>query len=384
MLLKSSISDKFGDIFPHMESILHCGVFSHNVVTGESTWSPGMYAILGLEPFSVDPTSANFMNYVCDEDKELLMATANKFRETKVPYHVEFSIIDSKGLQKRIYSENYVKTSDNGELLEYNGVIKDITESFYYKKALEQKIAQLDKSNHNLQEFVYVASHDLQEPLRKISTFTERLASKFQSSLGPEGGMFVNRIMNATGNMQVLLQDLLNFSRLSFNDKPFESVSIKAIIEQVLADLEIKIEETKTIVACDNLPDIEAYASQIKQLFNNLIGNAIKFRKLHVPPVITISCDTVGQENYPELPMVKNSKYIKIVVEDNGIGFEQEFSERIFMIFQRLNGKAEYAGSGIGLSICKKIVENHHGFIFANGVPDKGATFTIILPQKQS
>lgn len=384
MLVKSFNSEKFGEIFPHMENILHCGIFSHDLKTNESFWSTGMFTILGIVPHSVESTPENFSKFVVPEDRDMVIEAGRKFRETLIPYQVEFSIIDGKGLQKRIYSENYVNAGPDGEILEYNGVIKDITESFYYKKALEQKVLQLDKSNHNLQEFVYVASHDLQEPLRKISTFTERLGSKFENMLGQEGNMYVKRILNSTNNMQVLLQDLLNFSRLSFNDRQFEQISIKETIENVLADLEIKIEETKTIVSCDNLPDIEGFPSQIKQLFNNLITNAIKFKKNHEPPVIKIACDDVNHDDYPQLPLVKNTKYVKILVEDNGIGFEQEFSERIFMIFQRLNGKAEYAGSGIGLSICKKIVDNHHGFIFANGVLDKGATFTILLPQKQS
>jgi light-regulated signal transduction histidine kinase (bacteriophytochrome) len=384
MPVKSFNADKFGDIFPHMENILHCGIFSHNVQTNESYWSAGMFTILGIELNSIASTPENFLKFVNEEDRDMVIEAGKKFNETKIPYQVEFSITDAKGLQKRVYSENYIKVNAAGEMLEYNGVIKDITESFYYKKALEQKVAQLDKSNHNLQEFVYVASHDLQEPLRKISTFTERLGSKFQSSLGQEGTMYVNRILNATNNMQVLLQDLLNFSRLSFNDRPFEMISIKQVVESVLADLEIKIEETKAVIACDDLPDIEAYSSQIKQLFNNLITNALKFRRQHEPPTIKIACGNVYHDDYPELPLIKNAKYVKILVEDNGIGFEQEFSERIFMIFQRLNGKAEYAGSGIGLSICKKIVENHHGFIFATGIPEQGATFTILLPQKQS
>lgn len=384
MLVKNFNVEKFGEILPHMENILHCGIFSHNIMSGEFYWSTGMFTILGVPPYSIESTHENFLKFVNPEDRELVAGAAKKFFETKTPYQLEFSITDAKGLQKRIYAENYVKFNVDGDMLEYNGVIKDITESFYYKKALEQKVAQLDKSNNNLQEFVYVASHDLQEPLRKISTFTERLESKYGSSLDQEGNMYVKRIINSTRNMQTLLQDLLSFSRLSFNDKPFEKVSIRETLDSVLSDLDVKIEETKTIITCDNLPDIEGYPSQIKQLFNNLISNAIKFRKQGEPAVIRISCSDAAHEEYTALPLVKGTRYIRIVVEDNGIGFEPEYSEKIFMIFQRLNGKSEYAGSGIGLSICKKIVENHHGFIFATGVPDKGAVFTILLPQNQS
>lgn len=376
-------AEKFGEAFPHMEDILQCGVYTYDIKTNLSHWSQGMFSILGVEPFSIECTSESFDRYVNEEDRELLVLARQKFADTHTPYKIEFSLINAKGLHKRVYAENYVTLDKDGEMVEYNGVIKDITESFYYKKALEQKVQQLDKSNHNLQEFVYVASHDLQEPLRKISTFTERLNSKFESTLGQEGGMYVKRILTASRNMQALLEDLLSFSRLSFTDKEFEKVSLQECLDNVIADLEIKIEETKTIINAASLPEVEAYASQMKQLFNNLIGNAIKFRKADVPPVINISCSITDHTDYPALPMVKGTRYIKMTVEDNGIGFEQEFSERIFMIFQRLNGKVEYAGSGIGLSICKKITDNHHGFIFAEGVPDKGATFTILLPVTQ-
>ncbi|HOZ88312.1 MAG TPA: ATP-binding protein, partial [Bacteroidia bacterium] len=225
---------------------------------------------------------------------------------------------------------------------------------------------------------------DLQEPLRKISTFTERLNTKFDSILGQEGSMFLKRILSATASMQTLLEDLLSFSRLSFDEKKFEKVSVNSCIESVIADLEVKIEETKTVISCDRFPEIEAYPSQIKQLFNNLIGNAIKFRKPGAACTINIASHKVEQQDFMDLPLTKGVNYVKITVTDNGIGFDQEFSEKIFMIFQRLNGKAEYAGSGVGLAICKKIVDNHHGFIFANSKPDHGASFTILLPKIQS
>jgi len=166
--------------------------------------------------------------------------------------------------------------------------------------------------------------------------------------------------------------------------KKFEKISIGKCIESVIADLEVKIEETKTVITCDKFPEIEAYPSQIKQLFNNLIGNGIKFRKADTAAIIRITCSPVDESDFLNHPLIKGTDYVKITVQDNGIGFEQEFSEKIFMIFQRLNGKAEYSGSGVGLAICKKIVDNHHGFIYANSEPEKGATFTILLPQTQS
>jgi signal transduction histidine kinase len=384
MLIKNFNVEKFGEIFPHMESILHCGTYTHNIETGEQHWSKGIYDILNLEPYAIPSTAENFSSYIFEEDRARVLDSIKKSRETGVPYKIEFSVLDSKGIHKRIYAENSFIVNPHGQKSEYHGIIKDITENYFYKKALEEKVKQLDKSNQNLQEFVYIASHDLQEPLRKISTFISRLDARFRRTLGEEGDMYVKRILNAGNNMQTLLQDLLNFSRLSSTAVNFEKIALSECIESVLSDLEIKIEETKAQIICDPLPEIEGYRTQIKQLFNNLISNAIKFRKPGIAPVIRISCTVPNALDYETFSLSKDVKYIELKVEDEGIGFEQQFSEHIFMIFQRLNSKSEYSGSGIGLSICKKITENHHGFIFAKGTLNKGAVFTILLPEKQN
>jgi len=376
--------EKFSHIFPYMENILQFGAYCYTFATKEFSWSQGMYQILGIKSTTAVPAVSLFLKYIHKEDvPQVLREVRDSFRH-KQPYRVEFSITNQQGVFKRIYAENFIKFNDQGDVLEYCGIIKDITESYRFKKALEQKIEQLDKSNSSLQEFVYVASHDLQEPLRKISTFTERIDAKYKEALGDEGQSYLKRVLASAGNMQTLLEDLLDFSKLSFIEKKFEKVNLERCINGVISDLELKIEESQTVVKCGESPDIEAYPSQIRQLFSNLINNSIKFRKENEAPVITIACDSVSHKDYPQFPLVENKEYVRITVEDNGIGFDEEFSERIFKIFQRLHGKAEYKGSGIGLAICKKIVDNHHGFIFANSKPNVGSNFTILLPQTQS
>jgi PAS domain-containing protein len=170
--------ERFGDVFTHMENILHCGLYIYSFETDQTFWSPGMYAILGVEPFSVESTFDHFKKYILPEDRDKVNSVIKKARENQTAYNIDFSLLDAKGIYKRVHAETYVKTTGDGKITEYNGVVKDITESYFYKKALEQKVMQLDKSNKNLQEFVYVASHDLQEPLRKISTFVERLKNR--------------------------------------------------------------------------------------------------------------------------------------------------------------------------------------------------------------
>jgi signal transduction histidine kinase len=384
MLAERLSIERFGEVFPHLEDILHCGFYYHSSEKQFTYWSPGLYTLLGVEPFSIDCSVETFGKFLVPEDREKVLMSAKRASGKAGSHQLDFSLLDSKGIYKRVHTESVVKTDEAGNLLEYSGVMKDITESYFYKLALEQKVTQLDKSNRNLQEFVYVASHDLQEPLRKITTFSERLRSRFEPSLGEEGNMYISRILNSCNNMQVLLEDLLSFSRLSSNDTEFQNVSLGDCLAGVLADLELKVEESHAVVEAGPLPEVQGYPSQLRQLFINLIGNAIKFRKPAVPPVIRIRSSEAASSAYPGLDNAKGNRFVKLEIEDNGIGFEQEFSEKIFMIFQRLNSKAEYAGSGIGLSICKKIVENHHGAIFASGEPDKGAVFTVLLPQKQT
>lgn len=343
-----------------------------------------MYHILGIKSPTALPAISLFLKYIHREDALQIISEVRESFKHKQPYRLEFSITNEQGIFKRIYAENFIKFNDQGEVLEYCGIIKDITENYRFKKALEQKIEQLDKSNSSLQEFVYVASHDLQEPLRKISTFTERIDAKYSQSLGEEGQSYLKRVLASASNMQTLLEDLLDFSKLSFGERKFEKVNLQQCINGVISDLELKIEESQTVVKCGESPEIEAYPSQIRQLFSNLINNSIKFKKEHEAPLITIACDSVNHKEFPQFPLAENKDYVRIVVEDNGIGFDEEFSERIFKIFQRLHGKAEYKGSGIGLAICKKIVDNHHGFIFANSRLNEGSHFTILLPQTQS
>lgn len=224
--------------------------------------------------------------------------------------------------------------------------------------------------NKELEEFVYVASHDLQEPLRKITSFSERLKDKLPTDLDPDIQMYLSRILVATKNMRNLIENLLEFSRTSRFSEPFAEIDLNEILSQVKADLELKIEETNTVIHSDNLPVIEGIALQMRQLFTNLFTNAIKFKLPEKAPVITIKSRDL------------NNMY-EIIVKDEGIGFEQEYANRIFQIFQRLHGKAEYPGSGIGLAICKKIVDNHHGEIVAKSDLGKGAEFIITIPKSQ-
>lgn len=242
--------------------------------------------------------------------------------------------------------------------------------------ALEIYNRKLEASNRELEEFAYVASHDLQEPLRKIMAFGDRLRSKYTIVLDEGGRDYLTRMQNAAARMQSLISDLLNLSRISTRGQPFELVELQAIVTDVLRDLETTIEQQGGTVVVSTLPTLAADPVQMRQLFQNLIGNALKFHEPGTAPFVKITSRLEHGESaaYP---------IYAIAVADHGIGFEEKYIDRIFQPFQRLHGAQRYEGTGMGLAICRRIVERHGGAINATSQPGLGATFTISLPVRQ-
>jgi light-regulated signal transduction histidine kinase (bacteriophytochrome) len=264
------------------------------------------------------------------------------------------------------------------------GMLADRTEIITYQNELERRLSALNKSNRDLEQFAYVASHDLQEPLRKIIAFGERLAKKYKEQLGSEGQFFVDRMTGAAQRMHALIEDLLAYSRASRQTESYISVNLNEVVKNVLEDLEVKIQEKKASITIDDLPAVEAQSVQMHQLFLNLIENALKFTKSGTTPKIGIQVRKIAPYEAPAIGQLNpKENYFEFIISDNGIGFEAEYAERIFTIFQRLHGRAEYAGTGLGLAICRKIVEAHHGFIEAQGKPGEGANFIFYLPVTQ-
>jgi PAS domain S-box-containing protein len=253
-------------------------------------------------------------------------------------------------------------------------IVRDITEE---KRRLEKEsyTRALEVSNRELQDFVFVASHDLQEPLRKIQSFGEFLQREEGKNLGPNGNDYLDRMRNAAGRMQRLINDLLALTRVTTKAQPFVPVELDKIIREVQSDLETRLSETGGKVEMGPLPVLEADPTQMRQLFQNLIGNALKFHRHGVPPVIRISAALENEGR-------SGIDHYRITVEDNGIGFDNKYAEQIFKVFERLHGKEAYEGTGIGLSICRKVVERHGGIIRAEGVPGQGSRFIIELPAR--
>ena len=264
---------------------------------------------------------------------------------------------------RRSLSDAAMLARANAQLAQSNGRLES-------SNALLRHAAELSRSNAELEQFASIASHDLQEPLRKVQTFAAQLTATERERLSEEGQDYLRRMSDAAGRMRSLIDDLLMFSRVSTKGRPFVSVDLGEVVEQVLVDLEVSIGESGARVIVDELPSVEADPVQMRQLMQNLIGNALKFRREDVVPEIRISAGVVDG-------------VAEVTVQDNGIGFDEQYATRIFRAFERLHGARAYPGTGIGLALCRKIVERHHGTITAAGELGVGASFTLRLPVEQ-
>lgn len=260
-------------------------------------------------------------------------------------------------------------------------IIREFRSKKKYQKELELKLQQLHQSNAELEQITFVASHDLQEPLRKINSFTDRLVMKHAQYLNEEGKTVINRISYSSNRMRGLVEDLANYiSLVQINEKK-QTTDLRHVVAKVLRDIKDSVEEKNTEVFFDMLPTVIGYPQQLQLLFRALIDNSIKFSQAGKSPHIHIYGNPASTEEMRAFGIINKGRYIKVTLRDNGIGFDNEFASRMFGIFQRLHTQAsEYEGKGIGLAIVKRVITNHNGFVFANGYPMMGAEFTLFFP----
>jgi signal transduction histidine kinase len=277
-----------------------------------------------------------------------------------------------------------------GMVVKWTGTFTNIHEQKMLSEMLERRVEErthellqmnreLELSNHDLQQFASVASHDLKEPLRKIQFFGSLIHDS--GSLGEKEAVYLQKILKSSERMSRLISDLLSFTRLS-GEAIFEETDLNTLVDEILSDLELVISEKKAVVRVAPLPSIQVIPGLMRQLFLNIIGNALKFARQDVPPEVTIVADRT-MNPFEEGPSSEEGVYCRLRIQDNGIGFDEKYTGKIFTLFQRLNPREQFEGTGIGLAIAKKIVDKHHGFIAARSTPGEGATFIITLPLQQ-
>lgn len=300
---------------------------------------------------------------------DLLRAKVSVFVEL---YRKNHQLIEQEQLLKQINKSLEVEIRDR---IVSEEKIKELN------KQLLKNIEKLESTNKELDQFAFIASHDLQEPLRKIRMFNDFIVSKYRNKLDDEGELYLERMQVACGRMQNLINDILTFSKIDVTKESLEETDINQVLDQVLENMELLIKEKNAKIVIGEMPSLQVFPGLIKLLFHHLINNSLKYSNHKVEPVIHINATLETPESSGK---IKVNQYWRINIQDNGVGFEQQYAEQIFTLFKRLHANTEYTGTGVGLSICKRIVEEHKGYISAQSVPNKGTTFTISLPADMS
>ncbi|MCR1023440.1 ATP-binding protein [Cellulophaga baltica] len=335
--------------------------------------SDNLYSLLDCEPQEFLPTHENYKKFIHPEDLAGYKKNLKEAIDKKKSVDFSYRIINKSRKIKHFRTTGHFQ--DNALI----GVIQDISTQIKDALKLKEKNQELKRSNEELESFNRVASHDLQEPIRKIQMFISRIEDSDYENLSEKGKEFFTKISSSSERMRMLIKYLLSYSRINKTKSEFTSVSLVEIIDKVQEDLEARIKESGVEIIVDNLPTLNAVPFQMEQLFNNIISNAIKYGGKEDPKII-IDCKKLKRNEIPNNFIKKHKSYYRISIIDNGIGFEQEHADKIFELFQRLHQKTEYSGTGIGLAICKKIAQNHGGHILAESALGKGSTFCVFLP----
>ncbi len=345
------------------------GTFYYYPLTGELYWSDLTKRHFGLPP-EADVDYDVFLSGLHPEDRDRVHRLVQDALRpgSSGTYHTEYrtvGIVDEKERWLSARGRVFFNAENQPERL--IGATLDITNRKRKERERERLIAELEHSNQELRQFAYISSHDLQEPLRSMTSFVELFAHRFRGELGEEADRYIACVVRGANRMSRLINDLLAYSRVVTREEPFRPVAMNEVVGKVTVLLKNSLEERRAEIACDELPVVFGDESQLGQLLLNLIGNGVKFARPGVPPRLRIS-------------VARKDDHWIFAVHDNGIGIEPRFHERIFVIFQRLHTREEYPGTGIGLALCRKIVERHSGRMWMESRPGEGSSFYFSLP----
>ena len=385
--------NEYKDFIEKITNVAPSLIRSYNVNTGEYLFVNNAFeTLLGYPPSRLTEGGMAFMTSLLHPDdlegvlalNDKTLREANRLPRSATEPITEFKyrIRNSKGEFRWFQTyETIFERNPKGHVETVINVSIDITDKVTAEQDLHKKNIQLQFSNKNLEEYAYVVSHDLKEPLRKIATFSDRILVTQQTQLTEDGKTYLNKIIISVERMQKMIGDLLSVSTIMGN-KAYQPSDLNILLTEGMQPLDHKIEENNAVIESEILPVASVVPSQFRQIFQNLLSNSIKFGKPNIPVKVRITHKFLDHDAVNDPHLQKAKKYLKLVWEDNGIGFDNEYAGKIFEIFQRLHGKTEYEGTGIGLAICKKILENHGGVIYASGQANTGATFTMIFPVK--
>ncbi|MGX2031786.1 MULTISPECIES: PAS domain S-box protein [Methylocaldum] len=355
-------------------SAARAGTWDWDILQDKVMWSDGSYHLLGLKPGECEASAKNWLERVHPDDravvKEAVDSVIKRFmtQRKQDAFNLEYRVLHTDGSIRWVNDRGQVLYGRYGRPVRMIGIMLDVTERKTAEEQLAAQAQELARSNAELQEFAYVASHDLQEPLRAVAGCVEIIRRRYQGKLDVRADEVISHAVDGAARMQNLINDLLAYSRIGSRDQPFEPTDCQAILNTVLANLEVPISESGAKITHDHLPTISADSGQLIQLFQNLISNAVKFRGDRTPQI------HIGVKK-------QNNEWV-FAVADNGIGIESPYFERIFRIFQRLHARNDYPGTGIGLAICKRVVERHGGRIWVESEPGRGTTFFFTFPTK--
>jgi PAS domain S-box-containing protein len=357
------------------QAIAHLGSFEWDMVNNISVNTPELANIMELDgTVGVD----NFITRVHPEDKTSVEEAMTK-SFVSGEYDCQYRYL-GKEREKILWAHGIVTFKD-GRPVKMKGTVQDITQLKKIEEELKKKTLELEKSNESLQQFASVASHDLKEPLRKMSMYSDMVLLNEDEHLSENSKGSLGKVKSSAIRMQRMIEDILSFSSIT-NDGKMKVVNLEEIVQEAMVILEESIRDKNARIICNNLPDVRVSGSQMRQLFQNLIANSLKFARKGVDPIINITHRYANRYEFQSTDLHKAERYHVISVEDNGIGFSQEHAEKIFGLFTRLHPQTTYEGSGLGLSICKRIAENHGGIIRAESKPGEGTTFIIVLPDR--
>ncbi|WET03715.1 CHASE3 domain-containing protein [Flavobacterium sp. YJ01] len=361
------------------ESIGNFSTWQWDLDADKIDYSDNQFRLLGFEPNSFVPSKETLLKYVHPDDKDAVAKSIDEIIENKKVPFLYYKIVRPDFEVRYFKTAGKLVTDQQGSKI-LLGINFDITDEHLLNIELQERNKELEKSNKELASFNHVASHDLQEPLRKIQTFISRVSDADKEVMSESGKNYITKIEVSAKRMRVLIDDLLLFSRTNTTKKEFIKINLNELLDNAESELAEVIEDKKAVIKSNKLPKLSVIPYQIEQLFINLIGNSLKYSRPGVEPEISISSEKVSSSDYPEIVDQSVKKFHKITFTDNGMGFDPQFKETIFILFQRLHSKTEYPGTGIGLAICKKIVENHKGHITANSIMGEGSVFTVFLP----